>query len=93
MRWDFFYRHESNRVHPKSRPAECLILDLPADTPLAEALQRAHAAGMPKGTHRSGCFEVQTDAGIYQQTDGNRIDLTTPRRAAKTTYRTWEEMA
>lgn len=90
--YTFFWYRESNRVHPQSQPAWAINVQLPAGTPLADALAAAHAAGLPKGTHRSGCFEVQCDEGIWAQQDGNRIDLSTPRRAAKTTFKTWEQL-
>lgn len=92
MQHDFYYRRESNRHHPKDVPAVCLTLDLADETTLPEALCAALAAGMSKGTHRSGCFEVQTDRGIWSQRDGNRIDLSTTRKVALTTFKTWEQL-
>ena len=91
-RHDFFFRAESNRVDPRTVPARTLSLELPRHTALADALTAALDAGMPKGSHRTGCFEVQTGQGIWQQTDGNRIDLTTPRKAAKVEFTSWEEL-
>lgn len=92
MRWDFFYRHESQLHNPKDVPAECITLDLPADLSLGDALEAARAAGMPKGSHRTGCFEVQNDLGIYSQIDYNRIDLSAPAKAAKVVFKTWEQL-
>lgn len=92
MRYDFFFRAESNRHDPKATPARSMTLDLPAGTTLADALVAARENGMPRGSHRTGCFEVQTDAGIYSQVDGNRIDLSTPKRAAKTSFKTWKQL-
>jgi len=87
--WQFFFRRESNRHHPKDRPAVCVQLNLPADTSLADALAAAYAAGMPRGSHRAGCFEVQCPTGIYQHVEGNRLDGAP---ATKVQFKTWDEL-
>lgn len=89
-RWDFFFRAESNRRDPKSVPAHYISLVLPDDLPLAEALEAARKAGMPKGSHRTGCFEVQSPLGIYSHVANARIDLSTPRKAAKVRFLSWD---
>ncbi len=90
-RYDFFRRTE-RKAFTKNRPALGITMQLPAGTTLAQALEAYYEAGNPKGSHRSGVFEVQTDEGIYEQVDGNRIDLSTKRSAAKTIVRTWEQL-
>ncbi len=90
--WIFFYRAESNRFDPKSRPAYQLRLTLPDDTDLQNALDAARKAGAPKGSHRTGIFEVQTSRGIFYHEEENRIDLRTPRKAAKVIFKTWEQL-
>jgi len=90
MRYDFFYRREGKNFS-KSNPAICLTLDIDTDD-LAEAIKVALESGMSKGSARSGCFEVQTDEGIWSQVDGNRIDLSTPRRREKVVFKTWDQL-
>ncbi len=72
IRFDFFYRRETRHrtfaEHAK-RAADVVSLMLPASTGLDAAISAAIAAGMPKGSQRSACFEVQTDAGIWQHRD------------------------
>lgn len=92
MRWDFFYRPESHRVHPSELTPYCYQFELPADTTLADALKYAHANGMPRGSARGGCFEVQNDLGIHWHRDYQRIDLSTPKRAANVIFKTWEQL-
>lgn len=92
-RWDFFFRHENNRIDPTTRPATYASLTLPLNTPLADALATALDLGaIPTGSNRTGCFEVQNDAGIFSHAAGKRIDLSTPRKAAKVSFQTWEEV-
>lgn len=83
-RWDFFYRVENKQFDPDD--IRDLSVDLPADLPLADALAAAHAAGLPKGSQRSGCFQAQNDLGIWDSHNGKRFD------PAKATFRTWEEL-
>lgn len=62
----------------------------PAADPLAALAQllplaTAHAG---KGSYRCGIFEIQTDWGIYQSLDGNRLDLERPEQIG---FMTWED--
>lgn len=92
-RWDFFFRAERRSGgEPKKQNARCVSIELPNDTELDEAIRLARAAGAPKGSHRTGIFEVQNDLGIWEHVDGNRIDLSTPRKTAKVIFRTWDEL-
>ena len=68
-------------------------MTLPASTDLEGALAAYYAAGNPRGSNRSGVSEIQTDEGIYEQVDGNRIDISTPARAAKTIFTSWDELS
>jgi len=100
IRFDFFFRAETNTTNLKGRTyqqywsereAKCLMLDLDAETTLEEALDTARAHGMPKGSHRSACFQIQTDLGIYDSTHefGVRIN---PHRPETFTFKTWAEL-
>ncbi len=90
--WTFFFRHESNTHHPKSVPAVYIGVQVPPLATLEAGLALARAEGMPRGTHRTGCFEVQTPHGIHQHVEENRIDLTTPGKRAKVVFKSWEEL-
>ncbi len=91
IRWDFFDRPENKNFDPDN--VRCVMLNIPADYTLREALEYARATrNLGSGTHRSGCFEVQNDLGIFRQVDGNKIDLSTPAKAAKVTFKTWEQL-
>ena len=90
--WTFFFRRENNRHHPKSVPAVYLNVDVPNGTTVEAGLALARAAGMPHGSHRAGCFEVQTDRGIHSQIDGNRMDFSTPTKRAKVVFKSWKKL-
>jgi hypothetical protein len=90
MKWDFFHRAESKK--PRAEMA-IYVYTWEIDTQdLATALAHARSNGLPRGSFRAGCVEIQTDLGIYNQAEGNRIDLSTPARAAKVIYKTWEQL-
>lgn len=92
-RWDFFFRHESNSKDITEAAASYAVMDLPLSTPLADAIAAAiDALLIPQGSARSGCFEVQNDAGIFSHENARRIDLSTPRKAAKVSFKTWDEL-
>ena len=93
-RWDFFFRTESNH-HSVDDDANrrSISVTLPADLSLRDALAIAIVSTpVPIGSYRTGVHEVQNDLGIYQQTNGRRFSFTTARRAATTTFRTWDEL-
>lgn len=97
--WDFYFHHEVNAAarkrgvtKPSQLNADCFSVMLPADTDIADAVETAIYFGMPIGSNRSGCYQVQSDAGIWEQVDGNRMDFSTPRKAAKVEFKSWEQM-
>lgn len=58
---------------------------------LQEVLEAAHAAKViGAGSARSGAFEIQTDRGIWMTTNSRRFDLSTPAKAARVFWATWE---
>ena len=60
---------------------------------LQEALEAAlEGRIIPKGSHRSGCFQVQCDRGIWTSAADSRMDLSTPRKAAKVWFASWDAM-
>ncbi len=90
MRADVFWR-TWNRVAERRR-TYVVQLVVAEDATLEDILAAAHGAGLGRGTHQTGIVEVQTDRGIYARADGNRIDLSTPARAARVQFRSWDEL-
>lgn len=92
--WDFFDRPEGRNFDPEN--VRMLSLVLPADLTLEEALAAArsgrHGGRLGAGTFRSGCFQVQGPAGIWQTTDERKIRLDTPGQRAKVMFATWDEL-
>jgi len=85
-----FYRKENKNFKPENIFGETLEVDCGAD--LNSILDYIYQNGLAsKGSSRSGIFEVQTDAGFWKQVDEKKIDLSTPRRASKTVFVTWEQ--
>lgn len=58
---------------------------------LQAILDVARANGMPVGSHVTGCFQVQSDIGIWNHVDAKKIDLTTERKRANVVFQTWEQ--
>jgi hypothetical protein len=86
--WDFFYFTESNRIDPTAKPAVSISFEMDADLSAAEALQDAWAMGMPRGSNRTRCFEIQNSRGIFRCDDGKRLD----RPTKPPVFKTWEEL-
>ena len=85
-RAQFFHRTEKTHFS-KLAPADAVYeFDAPADATLQQLLAIAYAARMPKGSARAGCFEVQTDAGVWSSPTGGRLN---PRTA---TFKSWDEL-
>ena len=61
MSYDFFHKTESSRGAHRT---VVYSFDFPTEDP-QEALALARAAGLPKGSNRCGCFEIQSDLGIW----------------------------
>jgi hypothetical protein len=61
MLYDFFHKTESNTGTHKVKTYR---FDLDTDD-VEEALEMARELGLPKGSARCGCFEIQSDLGIW----------------------------
>lgn len=96
MKHQFFYRSENSHrewAEWSQRPAYSLELDLPAGTPFEGLISAALKAGMPVGTGRSGCFEIQTDDGIYQHRSSKVRERGYGKlRPGTVIFRTWEQI-
>ena len=87
----FFTRTETNRrpwAEHVQRPSHAYAFDVEGDT-VEELLAAAQAQGMPKGSSRSGCFEIQCEAGIWQRRDGRQWGKLT---SANAVLKTWEQL-
>ena len=58
---------------------------------LQAMLDATFAAGIPRSSARGGIFEIHTDLGIWQHVDSRRMDPTTPAKAAKCVFTSWED--
>jgi len=79
---DWFHRTEARRFYSE-RPARLFQVVVPARATLAEMLAIGYAAGLPKGSARGGCVELQAESGVW--TSPSRM---TPRNA---TFEAWDE--
>lgn len=84
----FFHRPESNRVDPRTLPCRPFDLDVDCDPSrsILDILNDAWALGLPKGSARCGCIEIQTDAGIWSSTTGSRLN------SRNAVFHTWDEL-
>lgn len=91
MRWDFFYRAENRRLPLPEKEA---TYELPANiTTAQEALEYVWSKFMiPRGSQRSGCYQIQNDLGVWEQVNGKRMDFSTPAKATKVTFKTWKQL-
>jgi hypothetical protein len=93
---DVFQYTETGRrpwAEQVARGATSLRVTVPATATLVDILAAAYAAGLPKGSQRSGVFEVQTDLGIYthhnpvfRERGYGRLD------PDKAIFQTWEQL-
>lgn len=95
MQWDFLYRTERTNFKAfwAAHSACTKTAQLPVGWDAQAALEYMRAnKKLGRGSSRSGCFEIQTDLGVWSQANGTAMRFDTPRKAAKVTYRTWEEI-
>jgi len=99
--WCFFFRAEVNKKNLKgqtfdehwaNRPAFDLVLELPVDLDIEDALEIARENGAPLGSRRSGIFEVQGPTGIWSHVNGRRMDFDTESKRAKVVFKSWEDL-
>lgn len=89
MRWTFFHRRESNLHDVRSKPCVPYELELDPGATLEDALEAAYEDGMPHGSSRAGCVEIQNDLGIYTQIHSMRID---PSKPQDVIFKTWQQL-
>ena len=64
------------------------------DATLSEILIQAFSSkhSIPKGTSKTGVFEVQTDKGIYYSNVNRRLDPSTKQGLKNISFQSWEEL-
>jgi hypothetical protein len=96
MTYQFFYRSENSHRAWKEwrkRPAYHLELSLRAGLSFEELIREARAAGMPSGSGRAGCFEIQADDGIWQHRSPEVRERGYGKLLPSTAiFRTWEQI-
>jgi hypothetical protein len=86
QRVDWFHRTEKRSFDRSTGADRTYSFTVAADATLAEILAQGYALHIPKGSARGGCFEVQTDLGVWSSPTGGRMN---PRTA---TFRSWEQL-
>lgn len=88
--YDFFWRTENKDKEKvfSEENARQMRLVLPDDMELEELLEEAWANGMSKGSHRSGCYEIQGPDGMWLGKNQRKIN---PEKPSSFRFVTWEE--
>ena len=86
MRVDCFHRTEKKYFDRNADADRTFIFYVPVDATIAQILEIGYSQRMPKGSARAGCYEVQTDKGIFTSHHGGRI---VPEKAI---FKTWEQL-
>lgn len=93
MNIDIFNRRENKKFDPsKVYTHRIQVHGLSREDRVADLqtiIEAAWAAGVSKGSQRSGIFEVQTDDGIYSHINEKKID---PSKPNKVEFLTWDEI-
>lgn len=76
------YFHRTESPTPRTK---VYVADVPEGASLAELLDLAYASGMPRGSHRRGCFEIQTDDGIWMHPGEKNM------RCGGGVFKTWDQ--
>ncbi len=90
MRWTFFHRRESNSKNMRAQPCVPYEWELGSGLTLADALLFAYEEGLPRGSARGGCVEIQNDLGIYTTKSGRKFDL--EKRPEDVMFKTWQQL-
>lgn len=85
-RADLFHHTEKTNFSKDADADRTYSIAVPATASLADILAAAYAQGMPKGSARAGCYEVQTDAGVWSSPTRGRLN---PRTAI---FKTWDQL-
>lgn len=92
MKVHWFHRTEARaKRFYVPRPAQVFELTMPAGASLDDILVEGYQKGFPMGSARGGCFELQTDEGIWARPDGKRMRVT-GRNGQPAIFKTWEQL-
>lgn len=85
---DFFWKPESNKVHPSTLPSNSQTVEVPVGLSPWEMVTFAREAGanISLGSSRTGVHEIQTDEGIWTRTSANR------RAKSDWSFITWDDL-
>lgn len=86
MRVDWFHRPDGKSFSKATTPAKVFEVTVPAGTSLPTILATGYGQGIPKGSGRGGCFELQTDEGIWSSPTNSRLNPSTA------IFKTWEQL-
>lgn len=96
MKADLYHYTETGRrpwLEQVARGAHSIRIEVPETASLVDILSAAYAAGLSKGSQRSGVFEVQTDAGIYQHHNPEFRERSYGKLDPdKAVFKTWEQL-
>lgn len=89
QRFDFFWKPESNRVHPSTLPSNEMSIELPEGLEPWEAITagREQVFTLPLGSGRTGIHEIQNDDGVWTRVGSNRREKST------WTFASWDDLA
>jgi len=89
--YDLFDRPEGKNFDVENFRVATMVAA--AGLTLSEVLTEARSRGVVgTGSARSGVFQVQCDRGIWNHVSDSRIDLSTPAKAAKVVFASWEDL-
>lgn len=89
MMWiDWFHRTEKSKSFTKEAPADSAWrFQVPKGSTLEQILKHGYEVErLPKGSARGGCFEIQTDEGIWSSPTNSRLNPSTA------IFKTWDEL-
>lgn len=85
----WFHRPERNggRFDKATVPSKLMEFEVPAGSGLETILSTGYTRErLPRGSARGGCFEIQTDEGIWSSPTNSRLNPSTA------VFKTWEQL-
>lgn len=90
MKADLFYRtyNRNKRRMLSEKNVRHIRVTVPKTATLEEIIQAGLNAGMSKGNFISGCFEIQTNLGIWSRPDSRSM----VNDCGKAIFKTWKQL-
>jgi hypothetical protein len=82
----WFHRPDNGKRFSKEDTPDVYEFEVPAGSDLPTILSTGYGQGLPKGSGRAGCVELQTDEGIWSSPTNSRLN------PATAIFKTWEEL-